>query len=64
MLNNIIVRLVVYYASGILLLEGLFRLFPQILYYIAKERGRHMGSTGLDMEEEALAIARPALRSW
>lgn len=56
MLNNILVRLVVYYVSSFLFLAGLFRLFPQILYYIAKERGRHMGSSSLDFEDSVIPM--------
>ena len=31
MLNNIIVRLVIYYAAWLLALSGIFHLYPQIL---------------------------------
>ena len=44
MLNNILVRLGIYYAAVILFFGGLFKLFPQIIYYIAQERVRG-GST-------------------
>ena len=40
MLNNIIIRLLVYYAAWLLALSGIFYLFPQILYYVARERER------------------------
>ena len=40
MLRNIVVRLLVYYAAWILVLSGLYRLFPEILYYVALERER------------------------
>lgn len=40
MLNNIIVRLIAYYTAWLLALSGIFRLFPEILYYVAKERER------------------------
>ena len=40
MLRNIIVRLIVYYAAWLLALSGIFHLFPQILYYVARERER------------------------
>ena len=47
MLNNIIVRLVIYYAAWLLALSGIFHLFPQILYYVALERERIFVSKGL-----------------
>ena len=40
MLNNMIIRLLVYYAAWLLALSGIFYLFPQILYYVAQERKR------------------------
>ena len=40
MLNNIIIRLLVYYAAWLLVLSGTFHLFPQILYHVAQERER------------------------
>ena len=40
MLNNMIIRLLVYYAAWLLALSGIFYLFPQILYYVARERER------------------------
>ena len=40
MLNNMIIRLLVYYAAWLLALSGIFHLFPQILYYVAQERKR------------------------
>ena len=40
MLNNIIIRLILYYAAWLLALSGIFHLFPQILYYVARERER------------------------
>ena len=40
MLNNIIIRLVMYYAAWLLALSGTFHLFPQILYHVAQERER------------------------
>ena len=48
MLSNIIVRLVVYYAAWLLALSGIFHLFPQILYYVARERERIFIAKGLD----------------
>ena len=48
MLNNIIVRLVIYYAAWLLALSGIFHLFPQILNYVALERERIFIAQGLD----------------
>ena len=47
MLKNIIVRLVVYYAAWLLALSGIFHLFPEILHYVALERGRIFVARGL-----------------
>ena len=41
-LQNIIVRLLVYYIAWLLALGGIFHLFPQILLYVAKERQRFL----------------------
>ena len=48
MLNNIIIRLLVYYAAWLLALSGIFHLFPQILYYVARERERIFIAKSLD----------------
>ncbi len=48
MLNNMIVRLLVYYAAWLLVLSGIFYLFPQILYYVAQERKRIFVAKSLD----------------
>ena len=49
MLKNIIIRLLVYYAAWILALSGIFSpLFPQILYYVARERERIFIAKSLD----------------
>ena len=52
MLNNIIIRLVVYYLAWLLALGGIFHLFPEILVYVAQERERffqgQQGNTGID----------------
>ena len=40
MLNNIIVRLIIYYLAWLLGLTGIFHLFPGILHYVAEERER------------------------
>ena len=37
MLNNIIIRLVIYYLAWLLILNAIFHLFPEILYYVAME---------------------------
>ncbi len=42
-LNNIIIRLVVYYLAWLLALGGIFHLFPQILIYVSQERERVQG---------------------
>ena len=48
MLNNIIIRLLMYYAAWLLALSGIFHLFPQILYYVARERKRIFIAKSLD----------------
>lgn len=40
MFNNIIVRLIIYYAAWLLGLTGIFHFFPEILHYVAQERER------------------------
>jgi len=42
-LNNIIIRLVVYYLAWLLALGGIFHIFPQILIYVSQERERVQG---------------------
>ena len=42
-LNNIIIRLIVYYLAWLLALGGIFHLFPQILIYVSQERERVQG---------------------
>ena len=48
MLNNIILRLIIYYVAWILFLSGIFNLFPQILYYVAQESRRTVAGQRLD----------------
>lgn len=48
MLNNIIVRLIVYYVAWLSFLTGIFRLFPKILHYVAQERERIFVGEQLD----------------
>ena len=71
MINNIIVRLVIYYAAWLLALSGIFHLFPQILYYVAQERERIFVGKSLDpkadvsvplgnIEEGVFRLADPA----
>ena len=71
MLNNIIIRLLMYYAAWLLVLSGTFHLFPQILYHVAQERERiAVGKsleTGADVaiplgniEEGVFRLADPA----
>ncbi|MDE2999823.1 MAG: DUF4956 domain-containing protein [Gemmatimonadota bacterium] len=38
--NNIIIRLVIYYITWIVVLNTVFHVFPEILYYVAQERER------------------------
>ena len=52
MLKHIIIRLIVYYAIWILFLGGTFRLFPQILYHVDKERERIIVGKELDFESD------------
>ena len=42
MLNNIIVRLVIYYTSWLLFLAGAFHFFPRVLVYVRQERDRFL----------------------
>ena len=44
MLDNIIIRLVVYYFAWLLALGAIFQIFPEILIYVAQERERIQGS--------------------
>ncbi len=51
LLDNIVVRLGVYYVATITFFAGLFTLFPQILYYVAQERARGaVAKMSLDFE--------------
>ncbi len=51
LLDNIIVRLGIYYVATTAFFVGLFSLFPQILYYVAQERARGGGGkVSLDFE--------------
>lgn len=59
MLDNVVIRLIVYYFAWLLALGGIFHLFPEILIYVAQERGRiqdrgnffegQQGTTGADV---------------
>ncbi len=52
MLNNIIIRLVVYYLAWLFALGGIFQIFPEILVYVAQESERfesQRGNTGADV---------------
>ena len=40
MLNNIIIRLAIYYITWLLILNAIFHIFPEILHYVAEERER------------------------
>lgn len=48
MLNNIIIRLAIYYVTWLLILNAIFHLFPEILYYVAQERERIFIGKSLD----------------
>ena len=48
MLNNIIIRLAVYYITWLLILNAIFHIFPEILYYVAQERERIFVGSSLD----------------
>lgn len=48
MLNNIIIRLAIYYVTWLLILNAIFHLFPQILHYVAQERERIFIGRSLD----------------
>ena len=56
MLNNIIIRLIVYYVAWLLALGGIFHIFPEILYYVGQERERFFegqrSDTGTDSLEK------------
>ena len=72
MLNNMIIRLLVYYAAWLLALSGIFYLFPQILYYVSQERKRIFVAKSLEfgadtvpfplgnIEEGVLRLVDPA----
>ena len=53
MINNIIMRLVIYYLSWLLFLGGIFHLFPQILYHVDQEQKRAAISKSIDFETNA-----------
>ncbi len=53
-MSNVLVRLAVYYLGTMAFFGGLFRLFPQILYYMALERDRQ-GPRSLDFSADQVA---------
>ena len=53
MINNIIIRLAIYYLSWLLFLGGIFHLFPQILYHVDQEQKRGAISKSIDFEISA-----------
>ena len=53
MINNIIIRLAIYYLSWLLFLGGIFHLFPQILYHVDQEQKRGAISTSIDFATSA-----------
>ncbi len=56
MLNNIIIRLVIYYLAWLLILNAIFHLFPEILYYVAQERERIFIGKSLDSGTDAIPL--------
>ncbi len=57
MLDNIIMRLIIYYVAWFLILIGFFSFFPQILYEFARERARPvagLSGTSADITVEDL----------
>ena len=56
MFKNIIVRLVIYYAAWLVLLGGVFRLFPRILFYAAQERDRFLMGTRYSAGSDASEV--------
>lgn len=50
MLSNVLVRITVYYLAVLSLFGGLFRLFPDILYYVAQERARSVARSPMDFD--------------
>ncbi len=53
MLNNIIIRLAIYYVTWLLILNATFHIFPEILYYVAQERERIFAERPLDSGSSA-----------
>ena len=53
MLNNIIIRLAIYYVTWLLILNAVFHIFPEILYYVAQERERIFVGQSLDSGVDA-----------
>ena len=54
MLNNIIIRLAVYYVTWFLILNAVHYLFPEILHYVAQERERVLIGKPLDSGIDAV----------
>ena len=53
MLNNIIIRLAVYYITWLLILNAVFHIFPEILHYVAQERQRIFVGTSFESGVDA-----------
>ena len=53
MLNNIIIRLAIYYITWLLILNAIFHIFPEILHYVAQERERIFVGTSFDSGTDA-----------
>ena len=56
MLNNIVVRLVIYYLSWLVFLAGAFRFLPRMRYYVAQERDRFLVGTLSDAGADVSAL--------
>lgn len=56
MLNNIIVRLVLYYLSWLGFLAGAFHFFPRMRFYVAQERDRFFIGTLSDAGADVSAL--------
>ena len=48
MMNNVLVRIGIYYAACFAFFGALFRVFPKILYYVTLERTHSVRSATMD----------------
>ena len=58
MLNNIIIRLVVYYLAWLFALGGIFQIFPEILIYVAQESERFEGQRGSSVADVPITLEK------